>query len=370
MSSDGFMVGSFPYVRKLPKVSTSKSYNKESIVPVIYLCQLPAFESIVVSVIDAKKELLVSVRKDPDNEHIDLVSNRLATLLRGVISWCIRTFLRARVIGLMPMIDQQLYSHLTVLIELLPISGIPKGSPELFDRMTTSLRLSWLEPPYKMVLSVCVRDDEDGVFLGENRHVAPYVYTLLNAPGDDDNLPFTMRSSSTPVSWLGSHTESVIAAMLGVVSGIALPVRPDKLYTGSKDETIRVWDFQDSEARVTNMRRGKFIPEEDKLIINLHMLLAKESIPDSMRKKNAFLPEQLCCGIETLKVPGAYSNGVINNKAALERQHINVVEADIRHNLVQSTGPDDLFSLNNGHLTTSFLDSLPTATRENVQKAM
>ncbi|GKB22108.1 zinc finger CCCH domain-containing protein 48 [Tanacetum coccineum] len=31
-----------------------------------------------------------------------------------------------------------------------------------------------------------------------------------------------------------------------VVSGIALPVRPDKLYTGSKDETIRVWDFQDS----------------------------------------------------------------------------------------------------------------------------
>ncbi|GJX28777.1 hypothetical protein Tco_0236856 [Tanacetum coccineum] len=64
--------------------------------------------------------------------------------------------------------------------------------------------------------------------------------------GNDDNLPFTMRSSSTPVSWLGSHTESVIAAMLGVVSGIALPVRPDKLYTGSKDETIRVWDFQDS----------------------------------------------------------------------------------------------------------------------------
>ncbi|GJZ98084.1 zinc finger CCCH domain-containing protein 48, partial [Tanacetum coccineum] len=68
---------------------------------------------------------------------------------------------------------------------------------------------------------------------------------MLVTLGDDDNLPFTMRSSSTPVSWLGSHTESVIAAMLGVVSGIALPVRPDKLYTGSKDETIRVWDFQD-----------------------------------------------------------------------------------------------------------------------------
>ncbi|GJX24304.1 hypothetical protein Tco_0228749 [Tanacetum coccineum] len=29
-----------------------------------------------------------------------------------------------------------------------------------------------------------------------------------------------------------------------VVSGIALPVTPDKLYTVSKDETIRVWDFQ------------------------------------------------------------------------------------------------------------------------------
>nr|GEV76456.1 zinc finger CCCH domain-containing protein 48 [Tanacetum cinerariifolium] len=59
------------------------------------------------------------------------------------------------------------------------------------------------------------------------------------------------------------YTDSVIAAMLGVwnfyqirrsephlvwshpkvVSGIALPVTPDKLYTRSKDETIRVWDF-------------------------------------------------------------------------------------------------------------------------------
>ncbi|GJY78691.1 hypothetical protein Tco_0484492, partial [Tanacetum coccineum] len=32
--------------------------------------------------------------------------------------------------------------------------------------------------------------------------------------------------------------------------------------------------------------------------------------------------------------------------------------------------PDDLFSLNNGRLTTSFLDSLLTATGENVQKVM
>ncbi|GJS99294.1 26S proteasome non-ATPase regulatory subunit 14 [Tanacetum coccineum] len=43
----------------------------------------------VVSFIDAEKELVVSVRKDPDNDHIALVSNRLATLLCGVIAWCI-----------------------------------------------------------------------------------------------------------------------------------------------------------------------------------------------------------------------------------------------------------------------------------------
>ncbi|GJX73663.1 zinc finger CCCH domain-containing protein 48, partial [Tanacetum coccineum] len=66
---------------------------------------------------------------------------------------------------------------------------------------------------------------------------------IFASEGDDDNLPFTMRSSSTHVSWLGSHT--VFKAKIQVVSGIALPVRPDKLYTGSKDETIRVWDFQD-----------------------------------------------------------------------------------------------------------------------------
>ncbi|GKG13114.1 hypothetical protein Tco_0350074, partial [Tanacetum coccineum] len=43
----------------------------------------------VVSFINAEKELVVSVRKDPDNEHIALVSNRLATLSWGVIAWCI-----------------------------------------------------------------------------------------------------------------------------------------------------------------------------------------------------------------------------------------------------------------------------------------
>ncbi|GKA67597.1 hypothetical protein Tco_0767514 [Tanacetum coccineum] len=36
----------------------------------------------------------------------------------------------------------------------------------------------------------------------------------------------------------------------------------------------------------------------------------------------------------------------------------------------QVAKPDDLFSLNNGRLTTSFLDSLLTATGENVQKAI
>ncbi|KAJ0438638.1 putative transcription factor WD40-like family [Helianthus annuus] len=31
---------------------------------------------------------------------------------------------------------------------------------------------------------------------------------------------------------------------VGVVSGIALPVGSDKLYTGSRDDTVRVWDCQ------------------------------------------------------------------------------------------------------------------------------
>ncbi|GJW15143.1 26S proteasome regulatory complex component [Tanacetum coccineum] len=80
----------------------------------------------------------------------------------------------------------------------------------------------------------------------------------MSSLGDDNNLPFTMRSSSTPVSWLSSHTESVIVAM--VVSGIALPVRPDKLYTGSKDETIRVWDFQ---ARFALALLADYLDKED-----------------------------------------------------------------------------------------------------------
>ena len=29
-----------------------------------------------------------------------------------------------------------------------------------------------------------------------------------------------------------------------MISGIALPSGSDKLYTGSKDETVRVWDCQ------------------------------------------------------------------------------------------------------------------------------
>ncbi|GJZ90811.1 zinc finger CCCH domain-containing protein 48, partial [Tanacetum coccineum] len=40
-------------------------------------------------------------------------------------------------------------------------------------------------------------------------------------------------------------TQKVIEGHQKVVSGIALPVGPDKLYTGSKDGTVSFWDFQD-----------------------------------------------------------------------------------------------------------------------------
>ncbi|GJZ26489.1 hypothetical protein Tco_0570742 [Tanacetum coccineum] len=39
-----------------------------------------------------------------------------------------------------------------------------------------------------------------------------------NATGDDDTFLFSMRGLPTPVSWLGNHTESAIAAMAGVWS--------------------------------------------------------------------------------------------------------------------------------------------------------
>jgi WD40 repeat protein len=35
-----------------------------------------------------------------------------------------------------------------------------------------------------------------------------------------------------------------------VISGIALPSGSDKLYTGSKDETVRVWDCQSGQVGV------------------------------------------------------------------------------------------------------------------------
>lgn len=38
-----------------------------------------------------------------------------------------------------------------------------------------------------------------------------------------------------------------------VVSGIALPSGSDKLYTGSKDQTVRVWDCQSGQV-VTHFR--------------------------------------------------------------------------------------------------------------------
>ncbi|GKA32248.1 hypothetical protein Tco_0718615 [Tanacetum coccineum] len=53
-----------------------------------------------------------------------------------------------------------------------------------------------------------------------------------------------------------------------------------------------------------------------------------------------FSPVSVNFRTEVAKVPGAFCNGVINVKDAVERQHINVAEADIRHNWVQSTVAD------------------------------
>nr|GEX30013.1 hypothetical protein [Tanacetum cinerariifolium] len=40
-------------------------------------------------------------------------------------------------------------------------------------------------------------------------------FSIYSNVGDGDNLLFTVRGSPRPVSWLGSRTESVIAAMAG-----------------------------------------------------------------------------------------------------------------------------------------------------------
>lgn len=39
-----------------------------------------------------------------------------------------------------------------------------------------------------------------------------------------------------------------------VVSGIAFPFGSDKLYTGSKDETVRVWDCQSGQVLLLLVR--------------------------------------------------------------------------------------------------------------------
>ncbi|GJY08168.1 hypothetical protein Tco_0375222 [Tanacetum coccineum] len=49
---------------------------------------------------------------------------------------------------------------------------------------------------------------------GIRRHWPAYKANDKNA-GDDDNCMFTVRSSPRPISWLGGHTENVIAAMAG-----------------------------------------------------------------------------------------------------------------------------------------------------------
>ena len=42
----------------------------------------------------------------------------------------------------------------------------------------------------------------------------------------------------------------VVIIVQQVVSGIALPIGSDKLYTGSKDETVRVWDCQSGQVDI------------------------------------------------------------------------------------------------------------------------
>ncbi|GJT88373.1 hypothetical protein Tco_1070090, partial [Tanacetum coccineum] len=42
--------------------------------------------------------------------------------------------------------------------------------------------------------------------------------------GDDDNSLFAMHNLLKPVSWLGSHTKSVIAAMSGVSKTLAVMI--------------------------------------------------------------------------------------------------------------------------------------------------
>ncbi|XP_020250770.1 zinc finger CCCH domain-containing protein 17-like [Asparagus officinalis] len=48
-------------------------------------------------------------------------------------------------------------------------------------------------------------------------------------------------------SWFVSDSFSLLTPLQGhqkVITGIALPSGSDKLYSGSKDETVRVWDCQ------------------------------------------------------------------------------------------------------------------------------
>ncbi|GJZ02968.1 hypothetical protein Tco_0520929 [Tanacetum coccineum] len=69
-----------------------------------------------------------------------------------------------------------------------------------------------------------------------------------------------------------------------------------------------------------------------------------------------FEPEELCWRIR-------FIYGRLDDNFLLQ-------EVVVTYYTLKVAKPDDLFSLNNGRLTTSFLDSLPTATGENVQKAM
>lgn len=43
-----------------------------------------------------------------------------------------------------------------------------------------------------------------------------------------------------------------------MVTGIALPSGSDKLYTGSKDESVRVWDCQSGQVVITDIFHSSF----------------------------------------------------------------------------------------------------------------
>jgi len=58
-------------------------------------------------------------------------------------------------------------------------------------------------------------------------------------------------------AFLGNELIRCVLVLLNeqVVSGIAMPSGSDKLYTGSTDETVRVWDCQSGQVVTINFYR-------------------------------------------------------------------------------------------------------------------